>query len=83
MDSSRLLGYLAMFQSPCGDSLFSDLYVCNKTKAGKTWKGFNPLAGIRCFLTKIKEKKNEKNFYFCFNPLAGIRCFLTTMGMLF
>ena len=38
------------FQSPSGDSLFSD----NETKndAHKRCARFNPLAGIRCFLTK-------------------------------
>ena len=47
------------------------------------WDGqrmrFNPLAGIRCFLTPVKGagdvavKRGPS-----FNPLAGIRCFLTS-----
>ena len=39
--------------------------------------GFNPLAGIRCFLTEaisVSQSRFERD---CFNPLAGIRCFLT------
>ena len=41
---------------------------------------FNPLAGIRCFLTKYEAREAEyaaerKGF----NPLAGIRCFLTQL----
>ncbi len=39
-----------MFQSPCGDSLFSDLKDDELMKSEQE-TGFNPLAGIRCFLT--------------------------------
>ena len=38
-----------MFQSPSGDSLFSD--ATNAFSAATNAAGFNPLAGIRCFLT--------------------------------
>ena len=37
---------------------------------------FNPLAGIRCFLTEV-EDMDCIFFTPRFNPLAGIRCFLT------
>ena len=36
---------------------------------------FNPLAGIRCFLTEYG--CDFLRYRLCFNPLAGIRCFLT------
>ena len=88
------------FQSPCGDSLFSD--VSHLAKQCQLQMRFNPLAGIRCFLTETGEK-NENKFVSTFqspcgdslfsdanpqsgcvvtasagfNPLAGIRCFLT------
>ena len=39
--------------------------------------GFNPLAGIRCFLTNIIRGIERVPSANCFNPLAGIRCFLT------
>ena len=39
---------------------------------------FNPLAGIRCFLTSPTMPKADSNDT-SFNPLAGIRCFLTDM----
>ena len=38
------------FQSPSGDSLFSDL-IRLEEKAQQ--QRFNPLAGIRCFLTQL------------------------------
>ena len=38
--------------------------------------GFNPLAGIRCFLT-FEQRLRENWADNSFNPLAGIRCFLT------
>ena len=37
-----------MFQSPHGDSLFSDLLIADEAHHAS---GFNPLTGIRCFLT--------------------------------
>ena len=42
--------YAVEFQSPCGDSLFSDTVGCHCDYAGQI-RSFNPLAGIRCFLT--------------------------------
>ena len=38
---------------------------------------FNPLAGIRCFLTCALFPHQPTTRHECFNPLAGIRCFLT------
>ena len=38
--------------------------------------GFNPLAGIRCFLT-CGAWETDEEYLQRFNPLAGIRCFLT------
>ena len=38
---------------------------------------FNPLAGIRCFLTRVRQPVYEWPSS-GFNPLAGIRCFLTS-----
>ena len=37
---------------------------------------FNPLAGIRCFLTR-SVLRWKLVLLASFNPLAGIRCFLT------
>ena len=39
--------------------------------------GFNPLAGIRCFLTISSRERTALELASSFNPLAGIRCFLT------
>ena len=39
--------------------------------------GFNPLTGIRCFLTRLGRYQIPEAWPVCFNPLAGIRCFLT------
>ena len=73
--------HLLGFQSPSGDSLFSDdrekaEWLCQELLG---WR-FNPLAGIRCFLTSCgwlsKNSREPKRF----NPLAGIRCFLTSIG---
>ncbi len=63
------------FQSPHGDSLFSDL--TSKIIQRKSNTGFNPLTGIRCFLTCGVIDKFWNSFDVCFNPLTGIRCFLT------
>ena len=41
----------SLFQSPSGDSLFSDEW--NVGGKPVVYEGFNPLAGIRCFLTTI------------------------------
>ena len=64
------------FQSPSGDSLFSDLFVLRKI-LDNTLEGFNPLAGIRCFLTPSRRQLPAASRTIGFNPLAGIRCFLT------
>ena len=40
-----------MFQSPSGDSLFSDI-LNGKIIFAIQCDSFNPLAGIRCFLTR-------------------------------
>ena len=40
---------------------------------------FNPLAGIRCFLTPYGSLFTIATTTTRFNPLAGIRCFLTTL----
>ena len=37
---------------------------------------FNPLVGIRCFLT-MYNKPGDRELVMSFNPLAGIHCFLT------
>ena len=37
---------------------------------------FNPLTGIRCFLTQMLKAKTVDE-ELGFNPLTGIRCFLT------
>ena len=63
------------FQSPSGDSLFSDEHSINCNGCCH-FPRFNPLAGIRCFLTERKKRETGTGGY-CFNPLAGIRCFLT------
>ena len=42
---------------------------------------FNPLAGIRCFLTLSPHEATGRGYFECFNPLAGIRCFLTAYLM--
>ena len=42
------------------------------------WNCFNPLAGIRCFLTLFCLVSATFFLAIGFNPLAGIRCFLTT-----
>ena len=49
-----------VFQSPCGDSLFSDQCVdrLNELQADE---GFNPLAGIRCFLTRHLAKADSRS----------------------
>ena len=41
---------------------------------------FNPLAGIRCFLTQLQVDETGYFSVDSFNPLAGIRCFLTGRG---
>ncbi len=38
---------------------------------------FNPLTGIRCFLTLPALPTTLRSAMQCFNPLTGIRCFLT------
>ena len=43
---------MAPFQSPSGDSLFSDGGSFDNELAGAD-ESFNPLAGIRCFLTRL------------------------------
>ena len=67
------------FQSPSGDSLFSDLSAQeHRRHSGERLDiGFNPLAGIRCFLTIYYLTFSLKTPRIRFNPLAGIRCFLT------
>ena len=69
------------FQSPSGDSLFSDkslpLFFFGVTLA-LVRGGFNLLSGIRYFLTHpITISTIWLNWIVSFNPLAGIRCFLT------
>ena len=69
------------FQSPSGDSLFSDkslpLFFFGVTLA-LVRGGFNLLVGIRCFLThSITISTIWLNWIVSFNPLVGIRCFLT------
>ena len=64
-----------MFQSPHGDSLFSDeIRYC---WSGLAFESFNPLTGIRCFLTDDATDRASQNDDVRFNPLTGIRCFLT------
>ena len=41
------------------------------------YDSFNPLAGIRCFLTFMRRGCLRLFKRSRFNPLAGIRCFLT------
>ena len=72
---SETLRLMSWFQSPSGDSLFSDCTV-----RYEEWRihmsRFNPLAGIRCFLT-MYNKPGDRELVMSFNPLVGIRCFLT------
>ena len=49
-----------------------------ETSAVATKESFNPLAGIRCFLT-ARPPGQRPGVQMGFNPLAGIRCFLTTL----
>ena len=73
------LNQVMEFQSPCGDSLFSDRSdtIVNMW-VGIVTKSFNPLAGIRCFLTRLGRAGTDyTDGRVRFNPLAGIRCFLT------
>ena len=51
----------------------NDRQRCNT----RTGTAFNPLAGIRSFLTFIWERMLPQGRWLCFNPLAGIRSFLT------
>ena len=64
------------FQSPGGDSLYSDSGAA--TLWGCQLASFNPLAGIRCIQTQgftlLCVTPNQ-----CFNPLAGIRCIQTAV----
>ena len=69
-----------MFQSPSGDSLFSDGIETNSFAGSDD--GFNPLAGIRCFLTPLNICFLQHLQVIGFNPLAGIRCFLTAYDIL-
>ena len=63
------------FQSPHGDSFFSDATVL--VTGGRQYNhGFNPLTGIRSFLTK-RVKGWIGSLESGFNPLTGIRSFLT------
>ena len=64
-----------MFQSPGGDSLYSDSQY---EKSGK-WSNtsFNPLAGIRCIQTCRGCGTLGGYYWTRFNPLAGIRCIQT------
>ena len=63
-----------MFQSPHGDSFLSDQPAPPAT-TGKP-SGFNPLTGIRSFLTP-RSRLRRRYTIFRFNPLTGIRSFLT------
>ena len=75
---SNLQPSIEKFQSPSGDSLFSDVTSAQTFLDPQTplEKRFNPLAGIRCFLTH-RASQVLKDHRVGFNPLAGIRCFLT------
>ena len=66
------------FQSPHGDSLFSDLHPKTNWHS-KGGRGFNPLMGIRCFLTWSTQRVASIRHRLGFNPLTGIRCFLTNL----
>ena len=46
---------MVLFQSPSGDSLFSDPNLMHLYLQDNQLSGFNPLAGIRCFLTLSSE----------------------------
>ena len=72
------LAWSRWFQSPCGDSLFSDETIQPHEFLNERGS-FNPLAGIRCFLTRRPARGGWRGAYSTtsFNPLAGIRCFLT------
>ena len=68
-----------MFQSPHGDSFFSDIaMLIDPNEYFLT--GFNPLTGIRSFLT-IRTFRAFRHWEWTltngFNPLTGIRSFLT------
>jgi len=64
------------FQSPHGDSFFSDI----RTAFGRYPPPlrFNPLTGIRSFLTEYAPEAMEGDQWLSFNPLTGIRSFLTS-----
>ena len=75
--------YTATFQSPSGDSLFSDELIKRELLVCEAVYRFNPLAGIRCFLTGAASAMPGLRYTTCFNPLAGIRCFLTIQASRF
>ena len=50
-----------VFQSPSGDSLFSD--VARGRLMRNSDKCFNPLAGIRCFLTIEEHEAIAKGYF--------------------
>ena len=62
------------FQSPGGDSLYSDAPLGVQEVTEKV--GFNPLAGIRCIQTGERQPGMGRATA-SFNPLAGIRCIQT------
>ena len=64
------------FQSPGGDSLYSDVTRMRGTGFGTV--SFNPLAGIRCIQTMYTTLYTSTE-HFGFNPLAGIRCIQTVV----
>ena len=57
-----MLGHLHPFQSPSGDSLFSDSGT-DCSDAGEQPTRFNPLAGIRCFLTSSSIFANRSTVF--------------------
>ena len=67
------------FQSPSGDSLFSDRMghtnEAEATAAAEEW--FQSPSGDSLFSDSIKSIFESLGNVFSFNPLAGIRCFLT------
>ena len=64
------------FQSPHGDSFYSD-FLHDAIRKQRVVARFNPLTGIRSFLT-VSACPERANLFDSFNPLTGIRSFLTS-----
>ena len=63
------------FQSPSGDSLFSDITRFLPDRADRI--AFQSPSGDSLFSDGPHRTIDQQTGEICFNPLAGIRCFLT------